>query len=101
MKVPYILALLLVGLIAFGIYGYRQAATQPNTVTLHPAPGNQMVQMFTTLNENAEVLAVYPDGYECTYVSGPTSTVELGISMSFYQLTCGTHTGYVNAKRVR
>jgi hypothetical protein len=73
---------------------------QSKTVHVHAAPGNTTVQMFEWMTGGGKSYFLM-DGETCTKVDGPWSTSESGIPMSFYKLTCGNISGYVNAKFVR
>lgn len=110
MKNQIITSFVIIGLVALFI-ALNDASAQPSRssapagpdlVTLHPAPGNNIVQMFGSISsDQAPVIKTFADGARCIKLSGPTKATVPGTSMHFYRLSCSGVTGYVNVKWVR
>lgn len=70
-------------------------------VTLRPAAGNSVVQMFDTIaSDNASVINRFPAGTRCNVLDGPLAAQVSGPAMRFYHLSCAGAVGYVNAQWV-
>lgn len=99
MKTFLIISLLVIA--ALGYLGINYHNATDANVTLYAAPGNSAVSMFSSMTASAEMVRSFPDGYACTKLDGPWKTSDSGVSMSFYKLSCGGQSGWVNAKWVR
>jgi hypothetical protein len=93
------MALLLAGAVAFGVYNYRQAQGRPGIVTLF-AHGGAAVRMVESMFADANVVRVFPSNTQCAYVEGPLQTENSGAPISFYKLTCDNTTGWIEKQFV-
>lgn len=99
MKTFLMIAILVIA--ALGYVGVTYHNATDAKVTLATAPGNSAVAMFSSMSAGADRVRSFPDGYACTKLDGPWTTSESGVAMSFYKLSCGGQSGWVNAKWVR
>jgi hypothetical protein len=77
-------------------------STSKGQVSLRPAPGNSIVQMFERVGAGNEGrVTQFPSGTRCTVMEQPKGFTVEGVAMRFWRLNCNGTTGYVNAKWVQ
>lgn len=89
-----------IGLYALWPMPGQNVAGIGDTVTLHPAQVNTIVQMFDTLEGEPNVVT-FPAGTACQKLSNSIAYHDGGPPLYFYKLDCGGTIGYVNVMWVR